>query len=147
MSEGLVLHTTLEPRGPAAAIVLTDAQVEQLGGGARAAVTVTIGDATARLRLGRMGGENLLGLSKAARAELGVEIGQEVDAVIALDSAERTVEVPDALASALEEAGLRGAFDALAPSRRKAHAVAVADAKTDATRDRRVAKTLSELGG
>ena len=147
MSEGLHLRTTLEPRGPAAAIVLSDAQVDELGGGARAAVTVTIGAATARLRLGRMGGENLLGLSKAARAELGVEIGQEVDVVVALDSAERTVEVPEALATALESAGLRAAFDALAPSRRKAHATSVADARTDATRERRVAKVVAELGG
>lgn len=147
MSEGLHLHTTLEPRGPAAAIVLSDAQVEELGGGARAAVTVTIGDASARLRLGRMGGENLVGLSKAARAELGVEIGQEVDVVVALDSAERTIELPQALAAALEDAGLRPAFDALAPSRRKAYATSVSDAKTDATRERRVAKVVTELDG
>ncbi len=41
-----------------------------------------IGDREARLRLGVMGGKNLIGLSKAARAELGVEIGDTVQASI-----------------------------------------------------------------
>jgi len=56
--ESVALHvrTTLEPVGPATAIELTDAQVEQLGGGKRAAVRVAIGDKSARLRLAGMGG-------------------------------------------------------------------------------------------
>ena len=74
------VHTILEPQGPATAIELTDAQVEELGGGKRAPVTVTIGSKTARLRLAVMGGKNLIGLSKAARKDLAVEIG---DAVVA----------------------------------------------------------------
>ncbi|WP_375002545.1 YdeI/OmpD-associated family protein [Aeromicrobium sp. CTD01-1L150] len=142
------LHTTLDSLGgPAAAIVLSEEQVDELGGRRSLPVTVTIGDVTARLRLTRMGGKNLIGLSKAARAQLGVEIGQEVDAVVARDDAPREVEVPAALAEALETAGLREAFDALAPSRRKAHAVSVADAKSDATRERRVLKVLDSLAG
>jgi hypothetical protein len=35
------------------------AQLDELGGGKRAAVTVTIGANTVRLRLGVMGGQNL----------------------------------------------------------------------------------------
>lgn len=141
----LSLTTTLEPRGPAAAIVLTDEQVAGLGSAKAFPVVVTIGATTARLRLARMGGENLVGLSRAARAELGVEIGQTVDVVIRPDDAPREVEVPAALAEALESTGLRPAFDALAPSRRKEHARAVADAKGDDTRARRVQKVLDSL--
>lgn len=141
----LTLRAILHPRGPAAAIVLTDEQVEQLGGGLRAPVRVTIGDRSAAVRLGRMGGENLVGLSKANRAALGVEIGDEVDAEIALDAARREVEVPSELAEALETAGLRAAWDALAPSRRKEHARSVAEAKQDATRERRIAKVVESL--
>ena len=37
------------------------------------------------------------------------------------------------------------AFAALSPSRQKAHALSVSDAKTDATRERRVAKVLDSL--
>lgn len=145
MSE-LHVRTTLPASGPATAIVLTDEQVAELGTARSAPVTVTIGDRTARLRLTRMGGENLIGLSKASRAELGVEIGDTVDAVIAPDTAERAIDVPEALASALaSDPALQQAFDALAPSRRKEMARQIADAKQEATHERRLAKILDEL--
>ena len=145
MSE-LNLHTVLEPRGPAAAILLTDEQVANLGAGKAFPVSVTIGGRTARLRLGRMGGENMIGFSKAARAELDVEIGAEVDATIRVDAGERTVDVPPALAEVLDaEPALREAFDALSYSVRKEHARSVADAKQDATRERRIAKVVEAL--
>ena len=53
----VVLHTRVERRGPAGALLLTDAQVSDLGSGKRAPVVVTIGDRSARLRLAVMGGE------------------------------------------------------------------------------------------
>lgn len=147
MSE-LRLHTTLTPRGPAAAILLTDEQVASLGAGKAFPVVVTIEGRSARLRLARMGGENMIGFSKAVRADLGVEPGQEVDAVIAVDAAERTVDVPPALTAALDsDPALRAAFDALSFSARKEHARSVAEAKQEATRDRRVAKVVEALRG
>ncbi|WP_144874763.1 YdeI/OmpD-associated family protein [Microbacterium sp. 1.5R] len=147
MSE-LRVRTTLIGRGPAAALVLTDEQVSSLGAGKAFPVAVTIDGRTARLRLARMGGENMIGFSKAVRSDLGVEIGQEVDAVIRVDAAERTVEVPPPLAAALDaDPALRAAFDALSPSARKEHARSVAEAKQDATRDRRIEKILDALRG
>ena len=143
----LTLQTTLAARGPAAAIVLTDDQVAELGTAKSAPVTVTIAGRTARLRLARMGGENLIGLSKAARAELGVQIGAAVEAVIAPDLTERTVQVPDELAAALAGAGLTEAFAAWSYSRRKEAARSVAEAKAAETRSRRVAKVLDQLSG
>ena len=134
----LHVRTTLPANGPATAIELTEAQVDELGGGKRAAVRVRIGDREARLRLGVMGGKNLVGLSKAARAELGVEIGDTVDAEIELDADDRVVEVPTDLASALDVAGARAAFDALSPSRRKEFVRGIVEAKQPATRERRV---------
>ena len=142
----LHIDTTLLAQGPATAIELTDAQVETLGGGKRAAVVVTIGDRTARLRLGVMGGRNLIGLSKAARGELGVEIGERVSADISLDTAERTVELPDDFAAALgADPRVRSAFDALSPSRRKEHVRNVVEAKQASTRERRIAATVATL--
>ena len=134
----LHVRTTLPAHGPATAIELTDAQVDELGGGKRAAVRVRIGDREARLRLGVMGGKNLVGLSKAARAELGVEIGDTVDAEIELDADDRVIEVPTDLASALDVAGARAAVDALSPSRRKEFVRGIVEAKQPATRERRV---------
>lgn len=147
MSE-LRVHTTLEGRGPAAAIILSDEQVASFGAGKTFPVAVTIGGRTARLRLARMGGQNMIGFSKAVRADLGVEIDQEVDAVIRVDAAEREVDIPPALAAALDaDPALRGAFDALSYSVRKEHARSVAEAKQDATRDRRVEKVVETLRG
>lgn len=83
----------LEPRGPAGALVLTDDEVATLGGGKRAAVQVRVGERQADLRLAVMGGENLIGMSRAARAELGVEIGQELTVTVALDES-RAVRKP-----------------------------------------------------
>lgn len=142
----LHLTTTLEPHGPATAIVLTDTQVAELGGGKRAAVRVTIGGRTARLRLGVMGGQNLIGLSKAARKDLEVEIGDTIDAVIDLDDAERIVEVPDDLAAALDaDSTVRATYDALSYTRRKEIAAGVATAKRPDTRARRIAAAIQAL--
>lgn len=147
MSE-LRLHTVLTGRGPAAAILLSDEQVAALGGGKAFPVVVTIGGRTARLRVARMGGENMIGFSKAVRTELGIEAGQEVDAVIRVDAAERTVDVPPELAAAVDtDSALRTAFDALSYSTRKEHARTVAEAKQDATRERRIAKIVESLRG
>ena len=144
----LRIHTVLAPFGPATAIDLTDAQVDELGGGKRAAVVVDIGGRTARVRLAVMDGRNVIGLSKAVRTQLGVDIGDDVDATISLDTAEREVEVPDDLAAALDSAaGVRAAFEALSYSRRKELARGVAEAKRPETRERRIAAVVADLTG
>lgn len=137
----------LAPHGPATAIVLTDAQVDQLGGGKRAAVTVTIAGKTARLRLGVMGGQNLIGISKANRAELGVDIGDTIAATIELDRAERTVDLPTDAAKALAKAKLRKQFDALAFTHQREHVRAITEAKKPETRTKRIAAMLEKLRG
>lgn len=143
---GLTVTTTLEPFGPAAAIILSDEQVAELGGGKRAAVRVTIGGRSARLRLAVMGGTNCIGLSKAARADLGVALGDEVTATVSLDDAPREVDVPEALATALAgDPAAATAFEALAFTHRKEYAVWVAEAKRPETKDRRVAQALEML--
>lgn len=145
MSE-LTLHTVLEPMGPAGAIVLDDEQVAALSDAKAFPVVVTIGDRSARLRLARIGGKNLIGFSKAARAEMGVDLGDDIDVVIAPDAGERTVDVPEALAAALQaDPVARAAFDGLSYSRRKEIARSIADSKQDATRQRRLEKALADL--
>lgn len=136
---------TLKPQGPATAIVLSDAQVDELGGGKRAPVTVTIGKKTARLRLAVMGGQNLIGISKANRADLGVEIGDRVNATIELDDAPRIVEVPDDAAKALAKAKLHKKFDALPYTHQKEHVQAITDAKKPETRTKRIEAMLAKL--
>ena len=140
------LTQTLEPAGPATAIILTDEEVETLGGGKRAAVRVTIDGRTARLRLAVMGGQNCIGISKANRTALGVEIGDTVTALIEVDDAPREVEIPPALAEALAaNPDLAQRYAALTFSQRKEFARWGAEAKGADTRARRVATTLERL--
>lgn len=148
MGETLHLTTTLEPRGPAGAIILSDAQVAALGAGTKAfPVVVTIGGRSVPLRLARMGGESLIGFSKAARAEAGVEIGDEVTVAIVAETGERTVEVPDDLATALAATpGAEAAFAALAYTHRKEFVRWVDEAKREQTRADRVTRTVEMVG-
>ncbi|MCD5347096.1 YdeI/OmpD-associated family protein [Agromyces sp. H3Y2-19a] len=140
------ISTVLVPFGPATALELTDAQVDALGGGKRAAVVVGIAGRTARVRLAVMDGRNVIGLSKAVRAELGVDIGDAVEATVDLDTAERAVDVPADLAAALDaEPPARRAFEALSYSRRKELARGVAEAKRPETRERRIAAAVETL--
>lgn len=144
----LHLRTVLQPRGPAAAVVLTDEQLEVLGEGAKTPnVEVTVnGTYTFAGRVGRMGGENLLGFNKANRTAAGVAAGDEVDVVVRLDGVARTVDVPDDLAAALAGVpGAREAFDALAYSHRKEHVRSVVDAKRPETRAKRVGQVLDAV--
>jgi hypothetical protein len=142
----LRLRATLQPRGPAAAIVLTEEQVTALGAGKTPPVRVTANGVTVAARIGRMGGENLLGFSKKLRADLGVEIGDVIDVVIVADTAPREVELPTALATALRgDPVAQAAFDALAPSHRKEFVRWIEEAKRDETRSSRVEQTLHML--
>jgi hypothetical protein len=138
---------TLQKRGPAAAVVLDEAQVEAVGEGAkRFPVKATVEGYTWRGAVARMKGEFLLGLNRETREAAGVEAGDEVSVELALDTEERTVEVPEALATALAgDAEARKAFDALAYTHRKEFARWVAEAKKEATREKRVAQALAML--
>lgn len=139
--------TTLQPRGPAAAIVLDDDQVAAVGQGAkRFPVQVTVNGYMWRGSVARMGGEFLVGLNKAVRSAAGVEAGDEVKVELALDSEERTVEVPEALATALAgDAKAKAGFDGLSYTHRKEYARWIDEAKKPETRERRVTRALELL--
>jgi hypothetical protein len=137
----------LQPRGPAAAVVLDDAQVAAVGEGARRfPVVATVNGYTWRTSVARMGGEFLLGLSKEVRQGAGVEAGDEVEVAIEFDTAPREVEVPEALAAALAaDPQAKASFDRLACSHRKEYARWVGEAKQEETRQRRVQQALEMI--
>lgn len=137
----------LQPRGPAAAVVLDDAQVAEVGEGARRfPVVATVNGYTWRTSVARMGGEFLVGLSREVRQGAGVQAGDEVDVTIELDSAPRDVEVPEALAAALAaDPPVKVAFESMAFTHRKEYARWVAEAKRDETRQRRVQQALEMI--
>jgi hypothetical protein len=145
---GLIRFTTrLQPRGPAAAVVLDDTQVAEVGEGAkRFPVVATVNGHTWRTSVTRMGGEFLLGLNRQVREAAGVSVGDEVDVRIELDTAERTVELPDALVAALaRDPQAAAAFDRLAFTHRSEFARWIAEAKRDETRERRVGQAMEMI--
>jgi hypothetical protein len=120
--------------------------VAALGTRKRPAVKVTIAGYTYRSTVAVYGDEFLLPLSQERRAAAGVEAGDEVDVTLELDTEPRTVEVPDDLAAALaEKPGATAAFDASSPSARKEYVRQVESAKAQETRERRIAKIVTQL--
>jgi hypothetical protein len=139
--------TQLQPRGPAAAVVLDDAQVKLVGEGARRfPVVATVNGYSWRTSVARMGGEFMVGLSKEVRQGAGVQAGDDVEVTIELDAAPREVEVPEALAAVLaRDSRAKAAFDGMAFTHRKEYARWVAEAKKEETRQRRVLQALDML--
>ena len=137
----------LQPRGPAAAVVLDEAQAEAVGEGAkRFPVVATVNGCTWRTSVTRMKGEFLLGLSREVRQGAGVQAGDEVEVTVELDEAPREVEVPAALAAALAaDPDASAAFESLAFTHRKEYARWVADAKREETQQRRVHQAVEMI--
>ncbi|MDY0908631.1 YdeI/OmpD-associated family protein [Microbacterium sp. CFBP9034] len=138
-------ETTLLLSGNNTGIEVPPEILEQLGAGKRPAVNVTVNGYEYRSTIASMGGKFLIPFSSDKRAATGLEGGDAIEVELSVDTAPRTVELPDDLAAALGEAGVRDAFDTLAPSARKAHVANVEGAKSDETRARRVAAIVSKL--
>lgn len=132
--------------GNATGVAVPEDVWHQLTPARRAAVTVTLGKVTYRSTVGFYQGAYMLPVSAANREAAGVAAGDTVDITLELDAAPREVEVPPALAAAFEaEPAAKAGWAGLPPGQQKAHATSIADAKTDATRDKRVAKVVLEL--
>ena len=140
-------RAVLQPRGPAAAVVLDDAQVAAVGEGARRfPVVATVNGYTWRTSVARMGGEFLLGLNKEVRQGAGVQAGDDVEVTVELDAAPRQVEVPEALAAALAaDPQAKASFHRMTFTHRKEYARWVAEAKQEETRQRRVQRALEMI--
>jgi len=121
--------------------------IEALGGGKRPAVKVSVNGFEYASTVGVMGGKALIPFSSDKRAASGIKGGDPITVDVELDTAPRTVELPDDLAAALAQAGLRERFDARSPSGRKAHVTSVESAKAAETRARRVEAVVTKLAG
>jgi Bacteriocin-protection, YdeI or OmpD-Associated/Domain of unknown function (DUF1905) len=134
-------------RGPAAAFVLTDDEVAEVGEGAkRFPVEATVNGYTWRTSVARMRGEYLVGLNREVREGAGVQAGDTVEVALELDAAPREVDVPPALAAALAgDDAARAAYEKLAYTHRKEFARWIAEAKREETRERRVTQALEML--
>ncbi|MFF2858515.1 YdeI/OmpD-associated family protein [Streptomyces rubiginosohelvolus] len=139
-------RTTMFQTGNNTGIEVPEDVVEALGAGKRPPVNVTVNGYAYRSTIAPMGGQYLIPFSSDKRRATGIGGGDAIEVELTLDTAPRTVEPPEDLAAALAAApGAAEAFAALSPSRQKAHVTSVEGAKTDATRERRIAKAVTEL--
>ena len=139
--------TILQAGKTATGIRVPDEVVEALGKGKRPPVRVTINGFTYRSTVAVMGSDYMVGVNAENRAGARVAGGDEVDVDIELDTAPREVTLPADFAAALDaDAKARRTFDALSPSNKGWHVSSVEGAKTDETRQRRIAKQVEALG-
>jgi hypothetical protein len=121
--------------------------IDTLGKGKRPKVTVTLNGYTYRSTVAPYTDVYMLPLSQEHRAAAGVKAGDQVEVTLELDLEPRTVDVPADLATALaEKPGATAAFDAMSYTKRKEAVRQVEEAKTQETRERRIAKIVGPLG-
>jgi bifunctional DNA-binding transcriptional regulator/antitoxin component of YhaV-PrlF toxin-antitoxin module len=142
-------RTKLAQSGNNVGIVVPDEIVASFGVGKRVPVIVTVdGGYNYRNTISSMGGRFLISFNAETRAATGLGGGDEVEITLEHDTAARTVEMPAELAAAAAgDPAVLAAWERLAPSHQKEHARAIAEAKGDDTRARRVEKAIEKLRG
>jgi hypothetical protein len=140
-------HTTiLQGDKTATGIRIPDEIVEGLGAGKRPPVRVTINGYTYRSSVAVLGGTYMVGVSAENRLGAGVNGRDEVEVEIELDTAPREVNVPADLAAALDaDPTARRTFDGLSYTLKSWHVLQATGAKTDETRQRRIARSVETL--
>jgi len=130
----------------AAGFVVPAEVMAALGAWKKPAVRVTINGHTYRSTVATIEGRPMIGVSAENRAAAGVEGGQTVDVDLELDTAPRTVDVPEDFAAALAPfPAARAFFDGLNYSERRWFVLGIDDAKTPETRQRRIDKAVERL--
>jgi hypothetical protein len=138
--------TILQTGKTAAGIEVPPEVVEALGAGKRPPVRVTLNGYTYRNTVAVMGGTYMISVSSEHRTASGLKGGDVVDVDLELDTAPREVSVPADLDAALDaEPAARATFDRLSYSNKSWHALQVEGARTDETRQRRIAKSIAAL--
>lgn len=120
--------------------------VTSLGSGKKPAVVVTINSYTYRSTVASMGGEFMLPVSAEHRTGAGIVAGDKIEVSLALDTKPRVVTVPTDFADALAADSIaQQKFNTLAYSHKLQHVLAIKDAKTPETRQKRIVKAIAML--
>lgn len=141
-------QTTIESARGGGHFATVDREVAaKIGAKHRSRVSGTIADAEYRSNLVSMGGRLVLGVHKATLRATGARVGDTVQVMMTLDvDPLPDDEVPGLLAEALRaDPHATSAWQALAPSHRRAHVAYILEAKLEETRQRRVERTLDRL--
>ncbi|MFC5379287.1 YdeI/OmpD-associated family protein [Aquipuribacter nitratireducens] len=135
--------TTLHATGRNTGIVVPPEVLDRLGAGKRPPVHVTVDGYEYRSTVGSMGGRAMISVSAAVREAAGLTAGDVIDVTLRVADTPREVDVPADLAAALAARPAAAAFFAgLSNSLQRYHVDQVNGAKTDETRQRRIAKAV-----
>lgn len=138
--------TIKQSGGTATGIRIPDEVMESLAAGKKPAVRVTVNGYSYRSTVATVDGSPMVGFSSQHREASGLGGGDDVEVEIELDTEPREVDVPADFAAALDaEPKARETFDKLSNSNKKWHTYQVETAKTDETRQRRIAKSVEML--
>lgn len=143
-TESVVFDTTVAAAGNNTGIVVPDEVIERLGAGRRPAVLVNVNGYEYRNTVAVMGGKHMIGISAAIRKETGLKGGDPITVRLSVATSPREVHVPDDFAAALAaDAAAADFFATLSNSVQRYHVDNINGAKTDETRQRRIAKAIS----
>ena len=127
----------------ASGIVVPEELMARLGPAKRYPVVVTInGSYTYRNSVSWYKGAFMISLSSNNKKASGVAGGDEVDVTVEIDDAPRVLELPPEFTLALRDAGVLEKFQALSYSKQRTFVEPWSAAKTDATRDKNLAKAI-----
>lgn len=140
-------RTRLKGEGyTAAGIAVPEDLMAQLGPAKRYPVVVTINGAhTYRNSVSWYKGAFMISVSSENQKLAGVTGGDEVDVTVEIDDAPRVLELPDDFALALKDAGVLEKFQALSYSKQNSFVAPWSAAKSDATRDKNLAKAIAAV--
>lgn len=140
-------QTIVESTGKTTTGILVPPEVvEELGGGKRPSVKVTVGGHTYRSTVATRDGQHMISLSAENREKSGVSAGDNVEVELELDTKPREIEVPEDLAEALAgDAEAKSFFEGLSYSNKRYYVEWIVGAKKEETRQRRVEKAVTLL--
>jgi hypothetical protein len=147
MTENHTFKAVIENAGGGGAYVQVPFDVEAAFGSKRPKVKAMIEGQPYRGTLVRMGTEcHIFPILKDIREKIGKNFGDQVEVTLEADLEPRVVEVPDDLAQAFEQdAPALAFFNQLAHTHKKEYVNWINEAKREATRQSRVAKTVEML--
>ncbi len=120
--------------------------IESLNAGKKPPIKVTLNGYNYRSTVAVMGGKYMVGVSADIREAARVKGGDTLIVEIELDNEERKVLLPLDFKKTLEKTPkAKKFFETLSYSKQKNHVTLIELAKTDATRQKRIAKSIADL--
>jgi hypothetical protein len=130
----------------ATGIEIPDEVIAQMNAGKKPPVRMRVDGYEYRSTVATVDGRYMVGFSAEHRAASGLKGGDAVDVEVELDTEPRTVELPADFQRALDaEPAAKATFGKLSNSLKGYHVAQVVGAKTDETRQRRIAKSVTTL--